>query len=124
MKNVRAQLSGDGLCPQGTIFIGDIEPGQIGNASTNIDIVRMKENGKGYGISNGTVTYFYENEKGKEKTVTQDFQIAIKELSISADDEKKSNDEKQWWVVVITILVILVGVGTFTLVNTFKRKNG
>ena len=124
VKNVRAQLSGDGLCPQGTIFIGDIEPGQIGNASTNIDIVRMKENGKGYGISNGTVTYFYENEKGKEKTVTQDFQIAIKELSISADDEKKSNDEKQWWVVVITILVILVGVGTFTLVSTFKRKNG
>lgn len=124
VKNVRAQLSGDGLCPQGTIFIGDIEPGQIGNASTNIDIVRMKENGKGYGTSNGIVTYFYENERGEEETVTQEFQIAIKELSISQDDGNTGNDTKQWWIAIVIIVVVLAGFGIFALVSTIKRKNG
>ena len=124
VKNVRAQISGDGLRPQGTIFVGDIEAGQIGNASANIDVVRMKENGKGYGTSNGIVTYFYENEKGEEETVTQEFQIAIKELSISQDDANTGNDTKQWWIAIVIIVVVLAGFGIFALVSTIKRKNG
>ena len=84
----------------------------------------MKENGKGYGTSNGIVTYFYENEKGEEETVTQEFQIAIKELSISQDDANTGNDTKQWWIAIVIIVVVLAGFGIFALVSTIKRKNG
>ena len=59
-----------------------------------------------------------------EYTVTQEFQIAIKELSISQDDANTGNDTKQWWIAIVIIVVVLAGFGIFALVSTIKRKNG
>ena len=65
--NVRAEIAADGLKPQGTIFIGDMEAGTAATGSTQVSVSSLSGS-KLYGNTEGTVTYYYEDESGKEYT--------------------------------------------------------
>ena len=91
--NVRAKIRGDGLKAKGTLYIGDIEPGQMGSGSVEIQVSPMKKSDMKYGVTKGTVTYYYETEFGKKKKVTKSFSLKIKKAD--KDDKKKNEDETE-----------------------------
>lgn len=40
--NVRGEIEADGLTPAGTIYIGNIEPGSMGSATTKVVVDGLK----------------------------------------------------------------------------------
>ena len=51
--HVRAKLEADGLRPEGTIFMGDIEPGTTMEGSTSVVIEGLKAGDSSYGKTVG-----------------------------------------------------------------------
>lgn len=121
IKNVRAEIKADGLTPKGTLFIGDIEAGQAGEASVEVTVGSLKESDSEYGESNGVVTYYYENEDGREQKIEQEFTISIKELTIPQNDDttRKSN---QWWIAIAVVVVLLLGFSGYGIYRKLYRK--
>lgn len=121
--NVRAKIKADGLTPKGTIYIGDIEAGESGNASVQVLVGGLTKGDETYGVTKGTVTYYYESESGKKGKIKKNFSVNIKEMSTHTE-ETKEDDTNQWWVIMAVIagvLCIFAGYGIFRVV---KKKNG
>ena len=97
--NVRAEIAADGLKPQGTIFIGDMEAGTAATGSTQVSVSSLSGS-KLYGNTEGTVTYYYEDESGKEYT---------EEATFSDQKEETTPDNtNQWWVIMAVVLGCIV----------------
>lgn len=122
--NVRCEISGDGLYPMSTAFIGDMEPGTSGESSMNLFIgsksgttgdsedTSNEENQANetnlsdeeadsnkddilYGPTEGTVTLIYEDTNGKEYKDTRTFYLTIEKPVIqSASTDDSDNQEK------------------------------
>ncbi|MFQ9515625.1 MAG: COG1361 S-layer family protein [Eubacterium sp.] len=121
--NVRAKIKADGLTPKGTIYIGDIEAGEMGTGSVQVLVGGMTQSDESYGMTNGTVTFYYENESGKKSKIKKNFSVDIKELSVS-EENVKEDDTNQWWIamaVIIGIVCVFAGYGTILVI---KKKNG
>ena len=103
--NVRAVLEADGLAPEGTIFIGDVEAGTTTSASIQVSVTSLSEGNSMYGKTKGTVTFYYEDEAGKEYQETAAFSTTI--TSPFSDSEKAEDETGQWWIIMIVIGVIL-----------------
>lgn len=58
-----------------------------------------------YGKTKGTVTFYYEDEAGKEYQETAAFSTTI--TSPFSDSEKAEDETGQWWIIMIVIGVIL-----------------
>ena len=71
--NVRAVIEADGLAPEGTLFIGDIEAGKTATGTVKISVTSLSKGSSLYGETRGTVTYYYEDENGKEYEETAVF---------------------------------------------------
>lgn len=94
--NVRAELEGDGLMPDGTMFIGDLEPGTSGTGTTRLTVTGLTEGESSYGKTSGKVTFYYEDETGNEYKEVKEVTTEI--LSpFSKKQEKKPDDTNQWW---------------------------
>ena len=110
--NVRAEIVADGLKPQGTIFIGDMEPGTAATGSTQVSVSSLSGS-KLYGNTEGTITYYYEDESGKEYTEEATFTTTIKSPFSDQKEETTPDNTNQWWVimaVVIGCIVVAAGV--------------
>ena len=110
--NVRAEIVADGLKPQGTIFIGDMEPGTAATGSTQVTVSSLSGS-KLYGYTEGTITYYYEDESGKEYTEEATFTTTIKSPFSDQKEETTPDNTNQWWVimaVVIGCIVVAAGV--------------
>lgn len=110
--NVRAEIAADGLKPQGTIFIGDMEPGTAATGSTQVTVSSLSGS-KLYGNTEGTITYYYEDESGKEYTEKATFTTTIKSPFSDQKEETTPDNTNQWWVimaVVIGCIVVAAGV--------------
>ena len=110
--NVRAEIAADGLKPQGTIFIGDMEAGTAATGSTQVSVSSLSGS-KLYGNTEGTVTYYYEDESGKEYTEEATFTTTIKSPFSDQKEETTPDNTNQWWVimaVVIGCIVVAAGV--------------
>lgn len=109
--NVRAELKGDGLMPDGTMFIGDLEAGTSGTGTTRLTVTGLTEGNSSYGKTTGQVTFYYEDESGNEHKEVKEVSTEI--LSpFSKKQEEKSDDTNQWWWImggVVTVLCVLVG---------------
>ncbi len=103
--NVRAVIEADGLIPDGTLFIGDMEAGQSATGSTEVSITGLSDSSSIYGDTKGTVTFYYEDGAGKEYNESREFTMRI--TSPFSESSKEEQDEpNQWW----PIMAVLTGV--------------
>lgn len=121
--NVRAVITADGLRADNTVFIGDIEPGQSALGETSIYVSSMSEGDEMYGVTKGTVTWYYEDEAGVEYTDTHEFYTRIQSPFSENTHDKVEDNPGQWWII---MLVIAAFIGVFALymlaVNMRRRK--
>ena len=104
--NVRAEISADGLRPEGSIFIGDIEPGSMAAGSTTVSVSSLTKGTALYGGSEGTVTYHYEDEAGIEYEETAEFYITINS-PFSNQPQEPEEKTGQWWIIMAVIAGVL-----------------
>ena len=120
--NVRAEIAADGLKPQGTIFIGDMEAGTAATGSTQVSVSSLSGS-KLYGNTEGTVTYYYEDESGKEYTEEVTFITTIKSPFSDQKEETTPDNTNQWWVIMAVILgCIAVAAGVIIVRKIHLKK--
>lgn len=104
--NVRAELEADGLRPEGSIFIGDVEPGSMAAGSIAISVSSLTEGTTLYGGTQGTVTFYYEDGAGNMYEETAEFYTTIN--SPFSNQSQESEDQTgQWWIIMAVIAGIL-----------------
>lgn len=119
--NVRAVLEADGLTPEGTIFIGDMEPGTKALGSTQISVSGLSAGDSLYGKTEGTVTFYYEDETGAEQTESMAFHTTI-QSPFSPEAPKKEEDAGQWWLIMASIGGILLFFGAFFIGRRVEQR--
>lgn len=135
MYNVRCVVSGFGLVPSNTGYIGTMEAGTSKNTKVELYIIALNasagnENGPQYGNTTGTVTLIYEDETGQEYSQEATFDTTVNRPVVQlpqsdTEEEKEEQRAGSWWVSV-TILggVILAAVGTILFLRGKKRRGG
>lgn len=118
--NVRAVIEADGLAPEGTLFIGNIEAGKTASGSTKVNISGLS-GANLYGRTEGTVTCYYEDENGKEYEKKMDISTTIK-TPFSNKEEMKTDDTSQWWTVMAVIAGILSVFVVTIILKSIKRN--
>ena len=135
MYNVRCVVSGFGLVPSNTGYIGTMEAGTSKNTKVELYIIALNasagnENGPQYGNTTGTVTLIYEDETGQEYSQEATFDTTVNRPVVqlpqsNTEEEKEEQRAGSWWVSV-TILggVILAAVGTILFIRGKKQRGG
>ena len=135
MYNVRCVVSGFGLVPSNTGYIGTMEAGSSKNTKVELYIIALNasagnENGPQYGNTTGTVTLIYEDETGQEYSQEASFDTTVNRPVVqlpqnNSEEEKAEQRAGSWWLSV-SILggVILAAVGTILFVRGKKRQGG
>ena len=119
--NVRAEITGDGLNPDGTLFIGDMEAGSVKSVSGRVVIGGLTEGTSLYGATTETVTYYYEDAAGKEYTETAEFTVTIE--SPFTDQETQEPDQTgQWWIIMAVLAGVIVVVVVILLIQRNRGK--
>ena len=119
--NVRAEIVADGLKPQGTIFIGDMEPGTAATGSTQVTVSSLSGS-KLYGNTEGTITYYYEDESGKEYTEEATFTTTIKSPFSDQKEETTPDNTNQWWVIMAVVLGCIAVAAGVIIVRKIRLK--
>lgn len=114
--NVRAVIDADGLNPEGTLFIGNMEPGSAASSSTQITVSGLKDSSSSFGDTKGTITYYYEDAEGNEYSEEREFQVSVVSPFSNITTEPEDEPE-QWWII---MLVIVVVIGIFAAVFVFE----
>lgn len=105
--NVRAVIEADGLIPDGTVFIGDIEAGQTATGSTRISVTGLTKSDSIYGETNGTITYLYNDESGSEHSEVKEFTTSV--TSPFTNEQKAEADEPgQWWIIMAILFSVII----------------
>lgn len=122
--NIRCEISGDGLFPTSTAFIGSLEAGTEGSGSLNL-FIGSKNQTEGYtgtekyGETEGTVTLLYEDADGKQYTQEFSFTTTISKpevVAITSDNAEETKPAGQWWLSVsIGVILILICAIIFTI---------
>lgn len=135
MYNVRCTVSGYGLVPSNTGYIGTMEAGTSKTTKVELYIIALNasagnENGPQYGNTTGTVTLIYEDETGQEYSQEATFDTTVNRPVVqlpqnNTEEEKAEQRVSSWWVSV-SILggVILAAVGTILFIRSKKRRGG
>jgi len=132
MHNVRCVVSGFGLVPSNTGYIGTMEPGSSSTTKVELYIIALNasegnESGSQYGDTMGTVKLLYEDESGKnyEQEYTFDTTVNrpvvdISEMTTQPEEEETAG---QWWVSV-TVLggVIFAAIAAIIITKSRKKK--
>lgn len=121
MYNVRAEIKADGLKPQGTIFIGDMEAGTAASGSTQVTVSSLSGN-KMYGTTDGTITYYYEDESGKEYTESAAFTTTIKSPFSDQKEQTVPDDTNQWWVIMAVVFGCIIVAAGVLIVRKIRLK--
>ncbi len=119
--NVRAVVEADGLKPQGTIFIGDMEPGTSAAGSTQVSVSSLSGDNM-YGKTEGTVIFYYEDAMGNEQTEEKTFSTVIKSPFRENTDDKEPDKPEQWWAIMAVVGGILLLFVTVIIVGKARRK--
>ena len=135
MYNVRCIVSGYGLVPSNTGYIGTMEAGTSKTTKVELYIIALNaseghENGPQYGDTTGTVTLIYEDETGQDYSQEATFDTTVNRPVVqlpqnNSEEEKKEQRVGSWWTSV-SILggVILAAVGTILFIRGKKRQGG
>lgn len=118
--NVRAELAADGLIPEGTIFIGDMEAGTSASNMTQVSVTSLSGESL-YGQTQGIVTYYYEDESGQEFQETAEFSVTIKS-PFSEQQSVEEDDANQWWVIMAVIGILVASFLTVFVIHKIKKR--
>ncbi len=118
--NVRAELVADGLTPEGTIFIGDMEPGTSASNVTQVSVSSLSGDSL-YGQTQGTVTYYYEDESGQEFQETAEFSVTINS-PFSQEQQVKEDDVNQWWLIMAVVGILLAAFLVVFIIRKIRNK--
>jgi uncharacterized repeat protein (TIGR01451 family) len=119
--NVRGVVECDGLRSSGTLFIGDIEPGNMGSATSGITVSSLPGD-ELYGDTTGTVTFIYEDDEGNEYTDSTEFDFTVDTPFTQTEEEEESDEMGQWWIIMGVIAGILAGLITFSLQKNIEKR--
>ncbi len=135
MYNVRCIVSGYGLVPSNTGYIGTMEAGTSKTTKVELYIIALNaskgnENGPQYGNTTGNVTLIYEDETGQEYSQAATFDTMVNRPVVqlpqnNSEEEKNEQRVGSWWVSV-SILggVILAAVITIWILGKKKHRGG
>lgn len=135
MYNVRCVVSGYGLVPSNTGYIGTMEAGTSKTTKVELYIIALNassgnENGPQYGDTTGTVTLIYEDETGQEYSQEATFDTTVNRPVVqlpqnNTEEEQAEQRAGSWWVS-ISILggVILAAVGTILFIQKKRHRAG
>lgn len=135
MYNVRCVVSGYGLVPSNTGYIGTMEAGTSKTTKVELYIIALNassgnENGPQYGNTTGTVTLIYEDETGQEYSQEATFDTTVNRPVVqlpqnNTEEEQAEQRVGSWWVS-ISILggVILAAVGTILFIQKKRHRAG
>ena len=132
LRNVTVNLSGAGLFPTSSVFLGDIQPGQAGYGEMKV-FVGMLSMTEGYtesdGKTTGVYTISYKDDAGEEYAVSVDFATEIQKPVIEGektDAEKKAEEEQkramsQWWISALAAFAAIAIIVAVIVVSKFAR---
>lgn len=119
--NVRAVIGGDGLIPEGTIFIGDLEAGQSAVGSAKVAITGLTGFDSIYGDTKGTVTFYYKDGTGKEYSESREFGMSITS-PFSNDSNTEEDEPGQWWIIIAVMMGIIIVFIIFMALHAWKHR--
>ena len=133
MYNVRCVVSGFGLAPANTGYIGTMAAGSSATTEVSLYIIALNaspgnEGSAQYGDTTGTVTLICENEKGEEFRQETTFDTRV-DRALTQPPQADTNREEEtqtavWWAVVLALgLGILLTMGGLALGHHKKNRN-
>ncbi len=121
--NVRAVVEADGLNQMETLFVGEMEPGTSITGSSQITVSGLRGGNSSYGTTTGTVTFYYEDESGKEYSEVKEITLDIRS-PFTNEYPVEQDKTTQWWIIISVVGVIIVGFLVIFLVRRFRGKEG
>ena len=126
LRNVSVTLTGAGLFPTSSVFLGDILPGEAGYGEMKVfaGMLSMTEGyTQSYGRTTGTYVISYTDDQGAIHTEEMQVSTEIKQPIIedNKDDEEKPDPAFQWWMSVLIGIAIIAIIVTVIVVSKFSR---
>ena len=132
LRNVTVSLSGAGLFPTSSVFLGDIQPGQAGYGEMKVFVgmLSMTEGyTESYGKTSAVYTVTYTDDAGEVHTAEQQLSTEIKQPVIAGektDAEKKAEEEQkramsQWWISALAAFAVIAIIVAVIVVSKFAR---
>lgn len=132
LRNVTVNLTGAGLFPTSSVFLGDIQPGQAGYGELKVFVgmLSMTEGyTESYGKTTGVYTVTYTDDAGETHTAEQQLSTEIKQPVIAGektDAEKQAEEEQkramsQWWISALAAFAVIAIIVAVIVVSKFAR---
>ena len=132
LKNVTVNLTGAGLFPTSSVFLGDIQPGQAGYGELKVFVgmLSMTEGyTESYGKTTGVYTISYKDDAGEVHTAEQQLSTEIKQPILDGektDAEKQAEEEQkramsQWWISALAAFAVIAIIVAVIVVSKFAR---
>ena len=132
LRNVTVTLTGAGLFPTSSVFLGDIPPGEAGYGEMKVFIgmLSMTEGyTESYGPTTGVYTVSYRDDQGVNHAEETQVSTEIKQPVIEGEKteaEKEAEAEakraaSQWWISVLVAFAAIAIIVAVIVVNKFAR---
>lgn len=123
LQNVTAVVSGSGLIPTSSVFLGNIQPGQAGNGTMEIYIGTLSMTGgeKDYGKTEGTFSITYTDESGEKYTEKTTFSTEIMQPPAEKENLEEQKTAGQWWISVLVAFAVIAILVSCIVVTKFTR---
>lgn len=132
LRNVTVTLTGAGLFPTSSVFLGDIPPGEAGYGEMKVFIgmLSMTEGyTESYGPTTGVYTVSYRDDQGVNHAEETQVSTEIKQPVIEGEKteaEKQAEAEAkraagQWWISVLVAFAAIAIIVAVIVVNKFAR---
>ena len=132
LRNVTVNLTGAGLFPTSSVFLGDIQPGQAGYGEMKVFVgmLSMTEGyTESYGKTSAVYTVTYTDDAGETHTAEQQLSTEIKQPVIAGektDAERQAEEEQkramsQWWISALAAFAVIAIIVAITVVAGVMR---
>ena len=132
LRNVTVNLTGAGLFPTSSVFLGDIQPGQAGYGEMKVFVgmLSMTEGyTESYGKTSAVYTVTYTDDAGEAHTAEQQLSTEIKQPILDGektDAEKQAEEEQkramsQWWISALAAFAVIAIIVAVIVVSKFAR---
>ena len=132
LRNVTVNLTGAGLFPTSSVFLGDIQPGQAGYGEMKVFVgmLSMTEGyTESYGKTSAVYTVTYTDDAGETHTAEQQLSTEIKQPILDGektDAEKQAEEEQkramsQWWISALAAFAAIAIIVAVIVVSRFAR---
>lgn len=132
LRNVTVTLTGAGLFPTSSVFLGDIPPGEAGYGEMKVFIgmLSMTEGyTESYGPTTGVYTVSYRDDQGVNHAEETQVSTEIKQPVIEGEKteaQKQAEAEakraaSQWWISVLVAFAAIAIIVAVIVVNKFAR---